>query len=382
MKKLILAGLAALLALSLITCESGSGILDDNTPSVQYSTDGNYVTIRLDGGGNDNDNSRALSRPIAQEGYNFLEVVFRDNTTIARASWEKGKAMSISGVPRGAAGAGVNYGVTGGATLSATVGEAVLFVGRKVGDDLALLAVGKIVAIDGADVTTVNANVLPTTRSVTFGLSAFTGNTVLATPSFAGAGIAASTYTIGDTTRTVTGFSLTTSVPTSDVSLTAAYTLGSSSTNFPITQMLPGVIAYDNTAADPGGFTDGFQLTEPLYLLPNGQEITFNTWKPALVTGSIGAAVVYGDPIPAAIPVDITVPAGAEGLTSFYFSVPVVAITAAASSAATPVLPKIWFVRPGINTVNLDDGTPNSIGSCMLITAAMSPLNALTIGYR
>jgi len=394
MKKIILVGFTVLLALALVTCDDMPGSSQKNDiPFVEYSADGSRVTINLDGYG-DAESARALSRPIAREGYNFLEVVFRDSTTIARSSWEKGKAMNITGVPRGATPAGVNYGVTGGATLSATVGEAVLFVGQKVGSDLTLLAVGKIVAIDGVDVTALTANITPSTRSVTFGLAALTGNTTFVSATNGGsfAAVTPAEITISQM-EVITGlpqvtvYQLTSTVPTADVTRNTTYTLGSSApTDFPIAQMVPGIVSRFPPATVPevGGWSEGFVLTEPLYKLANGETRGFNAYKAALVSGEFGAALVNNTAIPAVLPIIITIPADAQGVTSFFFSIPVVANTAADSNVAgsTVVPANTWLVRPGVDVYSLDDGTANSIGSAIFLSASLSPLDTINIGIK
>ena len=398
-KNLMLAPfLAALLALSMISCElapSGSPGIDSSTLFAQYSADGSRVTLNLDGFG-DTESGRALSRPLAQEAYDFLEVVFMSNDgandVIARASWEKGKAMSITGVWRGTSADPVNYFTTGGATVSDTVGNAVLFVGRKAGNDLILLAVGKIIEIDGVPVSTA-ATISPDTKNVTFGLAALTCNTIFTSDSpntggsFAAnpaADITISQLNVVSGRPDITLYQLTTTVPVAPKNITATYTLGSSGgTILPIADMIPAIIA-DVSTSPPvvGGWTEGFKLTEPLYLLPNGETRGFNAYKPALVSGAIGTAVTDDTAIPSAIPIDITVPIGAEGVTSFFFSIPVVAITKDDSTAAIPIPAKKWLVRPGIDVYHLDDGTANSVGSAIFISASLSALDALTLGYK
>jgi len=387
MKKFILVGLAVLLALSLVTCgDTSSASQDSKIPFVQYSADGTRVTINLNGYG-DAESSRALSLPIAQEAYNFLEVVFQgevaSTATIARASWERGKAMSITGVPRGAA-AGINYATTGGATLDPTTGNAVMFVGRKVGNDFTLLAVGKVVDVDG----TTSAIVTPTSKSVTFGLASITGNTVFTAGSpatggsFAVTGLAPTQYTFPGVTpvRTVTAYLLSATEVTTLTSVATAYTLGSSSTVLPITDMLPGIIVATPTTGDPATWREGVQAIAPVYLLPNGQKIHIDSWDAGNYSGALTNNTTAGNALVNPINITITIAAGAENPSAFYFGIPVVAISATASGAG--VAAQRWYIRPGIDVAHLDNGSPNSSGGCILITSTASALDTLDISIN
>ena len=393
MKKLILAGLAALFALSFITCDTPVVVesIESSIPFVQqYSPD--RVTINLDGYG-DADSARALSLPIAQEAYNFLEVVFQGQVagtaTIARASWERGKAMSITGVPRGAA-AGIDYATTGGAVLSATTGNAVMFVGRKVGNDFTLLAVGKVIEVDG----TPGATITPESKNVTFGLASIIGNTIFkaaaaapATPentggSFAVTGVAPTQFTYPGITpaRTVTRYSLSDTPVTVDTPVTTTYTLGSSSTSLPITDMLPGIIVATSTTGDPATWKEGFQAIEPVYLLPNGQKINIGTWHAGNYSGVLTNNIIAGTALANPINITITIAAGAENPSAFYFGIPVVAISATASGAG--IAAQRWYVRPGIDVAHLDNGSANSSGGCIFITSTASALDKLDISIQ
>ena len=393
MKKIILVGITVLFALAVVTCiDAPNGTNENTVPFVQYSADGTRVTINLDGYG-DAESSRALSLPIAQEAYNFLEVVFQGQVagtaTIARASWERGKAMSITGVPRGAA-AGIDYATTGGTALSATEGNAVMFVGRKIGNDVTLLAVGKIVDVDG----TASTIVTPTSKSVTFGLASITGNTVFkaaatapVTPentggSFAVTGLAPTQYSFPGVTpaRTVTAYLLSATPVTASTPVTTTYTLDSSSTVLPIADMLHGIIVATPTTGDPATWREGVQAIAPVYLLPNGQEIHMGTWQAGNYSGALTNNITAGTALVNPINITITIAAGAENPSAFYFGIPVVAISATASGAG--VAAQRWYIRPGIDVAHLDNGSPNSSGGCILITSTASALDTLDISIN
>ncbi|MCL2179833.1 MAG: hypothetical protein FWB83_01780 [Treponema sp.] len=191
MKKFVLTGLAILLALSLSTCEiapvvveGGSGFTD-----VVYSADGKSLTLYLDGAVVPQTKaSRALTDDLAKMGYDYFEVVFfhreaitggasggsiTDSGIIARASWEIGQSVGITGVHRTYG--GVDYGTVMGIPAlldvsgdAAEISTAVIFIGRK--SDKTLLAVGRIVSTDH-DSTAVITNA---TKSVTFQVAALT----------------------------------------------------------------------------------------------------------------------------------------------------------------------------------------------------------------
>ncbi|MCL2212193.1 MAG: hypothetical protein FWB95_09755 [Treponema sp.] len=374
MKKIILVGITVLFALALITCiDAPNGTNENTVPFVQYSADGTRVTINLDGYG-DAESSRALSRPLTQETYNFLEVVFADDTSTARAYWERGKAMSITGVPRGTI--GINYASTSAAGLTAGNGAAVLFVGRDTVEGYILMAIGKIVSVDGDDSST---TITQNTKSVTFGLAALQSTTLSAMPSLTGTGITPSLLTLTGgpaTTPQITRFSL-----ADDTTINATYAYTSSSTSFSIAAMLGACIAVNFTPS----MTEGFMLKEPTILLPGNQTYGFeDTHFTSLVNGSIrtGASplITFSNAIPAAgIPIQIVVPSGATGVNSFSFAVPVNALNEDDGVGSPVVPPRRWLLRPGIDVMNIDtssggtNSNPNSPGSYMFISAGTIP---------
>ncbi|MCL2265506.1 MAG: hypothetical protein FWC22_05635, partial [Treponema sp.] len=381
-KLMIVPVLAALLALSVVSCDlAPTGSTNNIIPFAVYSTDGSRVTLNLEGYGDAEENGRALSLAIAQEGYNFIEVVFEagDPTkTIARASWERGKAMSITGVLRGSDATPIDYGQTGGANLSSNEGNAAMFVGRKVGNEVTLLAVGKIIQVDGVD----GANISASTKSVTFGLAALSGNTVSGSSSFTINGTTNAQVNFGTTAvpLNVTAHSLSDTPVASDTTVTTNYTLATTSTTaLPIADALPGIIVVSLNTADPNTWKEGFQPIEPVYLLSNGQERRLiNGWNAGKFSGEI-KGLTAGTALANPIEIEITVNAGAEGASAFYFSIPVVAVTTANSSSNPPVLAQKWFVRPGIDVAHLDNSTINSSGGSILIISATSALNDIIV---
>jgi hypothetical protein len=165
--------------------------------NVEYSEDGNTVTIYFDGssrgGGGTPGSNRALSKNLAITAHDYFEVTFyyrnetgamnsADSYITARGEWELGQSARISGVYRTEE--GVNYGVllsalghTGGTETTANagivtipdpdMGSAILIAGKK--SDKTILAVGALSAVDGfAGLRTIKTN----TKSVSFALNA------------------------------------------------------------------------------------------------------------------------------------------------------------------------------------------------------------------
>jgi hypothetical protein len=168
-KKLVLYALVAILSFFLLTCFPGPDdyeefVLPEFT-DVEYSPDGGYVTIYLDGSAPVR-NSRALNLKWAQVGFDFFEVAFYHPTTgTARAVWETGHAAGVNGVARG-----FNYASATVPAAPAGQGAAILFVGKK--SDKTLLAVGRLTHVNNGTGTAPGSTVTADTRSVTFSVAA------------------------------------------------------------------------------------------------------------------------------------------------------------------------------------------------------------------
>jgi len=352
MKKMIFAGLVAFLALSFAACEMGQiGGKEDDTPSVTIIEDANgvptQVTIRIDGHEGKtvvSGSARALSKPIAQEVYDNYEVAFKNSSTTVRASWKVGETVSISGVPRGpTAGTGINYNLTGGGVLSDSVGNAILFVGRLTGDGLTLLAIGKVIAVDGVTGTTVN----PSSKSVTFGLSALTGDAktsvtpganALATPNDVtsldlGGGILVNSYNFEP-----------------NKTCTATYELTSSS-SVGIDLLLAGVL---NASAlvNPIPFHGTLGARIPTL---NSKELTSIDYSANLTSNRTATFATTG-----IITMTFDTAASPLGTVALIFNIPVYAIDDTSS-------PKTWYLRPGLNLYEIDT-SDSSINAGILIS--------------
>jgi hypothetical protein len=192
---------------------------DDSNVDVIYSVDWKYISIYLDNVGvpitinmdkkaqaekarseSARAEARAMTPDTARRGFDYFEVFFYYQGTVARSSWEVGKRASIMDVYR--TDSGVDYSATsllkikdGGNSVStdksvSAVGSpdspvgvpgaaAVLFAGRK--NDRSLLAVGKLISVDKEEPAGDSQNrstlIKSGTTYVTFELSALTANT-------------------------------------------------------------------------------------------------------------------------------------------------------------------------------------------------------------
>jgi len=376
MKKLIYAVFAALLALSFTACGNLGQPSEDNTQSVTYGNvtygyeNGNItgVTLPLDGRGTNRSAARAISKDIANELYDFFEVVFFDGTNVARASWDINKSMNIGNVPRGDATYGIDYGEvyrtthTPGGGIAADEGTATLFVGKTGPNGLTLLAIGKVLEVDNVSATIVKAS----SRSVTFGLAAFVADT---SPS-SGSSFQITSATSMTPARTPI---LLNSVPVlSSYNLnksaihTTTYTLGSSApSSLPASDMVKAA----RINGTPN-ISDTFKIRVPSLSMGKYSVDFTNIYQSGIISATgrsitLGAA---GSELPNPISINFSTTA-TEGVTSLYFDIPVYAITTSTTnvSGSQPVSQK-WFVRPGINPLSLDAG---NMGACILISNGM-----------
>jgi len=179
MKKIIFILIIIPPALLYAACnEPPPSVFDDpDVPDVVISDDWRFITIYLDGahiaagvtpyaGNKSANSSRALSPDTARRGFDFFEVFFYADGSVARESWEIGRRASVYGVYRTAV--GVNYSQVS-LNGSGSGQAAIIFAGRK--RDKTLLAVGRVVSVDDVPGTTVTSD----NSFVTFELFAITG---------------------------------------------------------------------------------------------------------------------------------------------------------------------------------------------------------------
>ena len=383
MKRIVLGSLAVLLALSLVMAAAcdldgiGGGAKEIKNPGVVYSKDGSSLTMYLDGnapvsgGLSVADSSRALTTAFAKIGLEKFEVVFSAGTEgLARASWELGKPVSIKGVPRGTGAAGITYSPTPANIATVGQGGAILFAGRKNGT---LLAVGKIVAIDGAGVNPAmtTAVINDTTKSVTFGLSALTADVNATTSSFAITSGTTGTAEVRAKSGMpyFKGFLLQQSVPP----VTATYTFDSSSTSFTIAQILPNLIVKSATQVVvpltpryPMPFGQYWEFPQPY---ASGFSATIDTSTPMAANTALSSNVL-----------NLSVTTGTtNGIISFYFEIPILALVSAAT--ADGIQPEDWYIRTGhdFNLLDVNGGTGPNV---FLYITADSIAGITALDYR
>jgi len=333
---------------------------------VVYSADGRSITLYLEGAVPQTTANRALSSDLAKMGHDFFEVVFWDGTNVARASWEIGASASVRNVPRS-----VNYSTVNPAAANGTVGAAALFIGRKT--DLTLLAVGALSGTDNTSSTTINNN----TRTVTFSVAALEAG-VSSTPtqsSFLTATGDTATYTILNAANTLVDpitlglrnypmFTL--PAPNDSTTVNAEYTI-----NF--------AASADYNAAIRVAATGSVERRTPRYLTNNGylyvNDEFLNRNTTVAMTNNTTSGV-FGNPITFTF---TTTNVTATGVFSFYFVIPVIAVTNSVLSAGVDTA-KTWYIRPGYGTnlFDLDNGNGGS-GACILMGLDFTVIDPDTI---
>jgi len=395
MKKLIFGGFAVLLAFALITCdgETPNVINNGGLIDVEYSKDGKSVTIYLDGGVSRTTASRALTADMARSGHDYFEVVFYDGTNVARASWEIGESVGVRNVPRGAAGTGIDYATVGstaaGALTAPTSGNgyAALFVGRKA--DRTLLAVGKLTSADGGGAATV---IDETTTAVTFTVAALVAgvNTTAANSSFltAALDLTPPNYDTASAPNTEVANRAVGSVnfpmfglPNVTASIAASYSIGVV-TGATASEYLPAIRIADPTKAIPTATVPTKRVPRyPVgniynYVSGNSYDVTTTV---ALGAGVTGATVGFNfiNPIPFTFGTTLNAD---PRVFSFYFEIPVFAITNSTASLGANVPSLTWFVRSGYgpSLYDIDDGKGGP-GGCVLVGFRASELGIITV---
>jgi len=377
MKKLIFATLAAMLTLAIVSCnditdpDSELGRLTD----VVYSKDGKSVTIYLDGAGvPQTAANRALSRDLAQKGYDFYEVVFTDGdaTTpvVTRTSWEIGQPAAVRGVPREIA-----YPTD---AVAASGANAVLFVGKK--SDKTLLAVGLLTEgeEDNGDTVVIASDTLTLTAhtvSVTFELAALKASAHDPDPAPASPGdpipaLAEKSF-VGGTIDVIPAIGKL--LPVHVIYFNPApaatqapekikYKLETDTTADIIAKYLPGIIVSSAPAETKAElkFPRIAQGGGTYYELPGPYAIDAEV-DPSFTATVAGAA--FGNDLE----LEIT-PVKNTGVVSLLFSIPVNAVTESDSTVDTTVKAVQWYIRHGFGTslYDLDEGNNNAGGSLLL----------------
>jgi len=372
MKKLILIGLAVLLALALVTCDyTPNAIEDEEFTNVIFGPD--KVTILFDDVVPKSD-ARTLTQPLAAMGLDFFEVVFMGGTTgtptIVRATWEYGRSVVVKDVPRGTCAAGIDYaGVDPGALNEAAAGTAdtgaaVLFAGKN----NTLLAVGKVAAVNDASAVTI---IKGDSRSITFGLAALVTQTPLsplvATPVPDAYKVVPAFLTNPhhDTTKQLDGHIFNKTVAgTSPYPIEAVYTIGSSSSGFTFGAMSVSIIPIG-----AGVVVNAY----PKFILPSGGIFEIGPNYADDFSGAVANITSLTTTFPTSGEIELELTPGTRaGIISFYFELPVVALTdvvITTPSVSQPASsPFHWFIRAGTDFNYLD--VPNRTGASVLVYVA------------
>jgi len=386
MKKLLFSGLIVILAVFLVTCDdftpsSKAAGGSNDIPNVQYSPDGKSVTLRLDGGGTSKKADRALTDHIAQTFYDYLEVVFYDGTTVARAQWEIGEPAGIKNVTRG-----VNYGASS---------AAILFAGNK--SDRTLLAVGLLTDTAEADgLLTGSTTVAVDTVTATFTLTALTAGAdfTAASSSFVTADTnvepsdSTQTPVAGDTTistlshdgKTFPLYMIPQYVP--ETSLGAGDELSRTDAIYTIdcTDATLHLAGYTDGIIVPKGTTGKVEMRSPRYSIGNGNYRTlsspyaYGTTVEFINNITTTTAASFDPDIAFKI---ITTPT--DGIIAFTFELPVFALNDDPMAGGPDAL--TWYIRPGFltNRYDLDDGKGSMGGMIALGIGEDISLNFLWI---
>ena len=412
MKKLIIIGLAVILAFALVTCGFAPNSIEGGDEFAEYSADGRTVTINLNGGGRSS-MPRALTNALARLNHDYYEVVFfydgdgPSATTatqqIARTSWERGEGAALS-VFRGKDGnIGINYGSVDfegsieGASGAVDIGAAILFVGKRTPRGAVLLGVGTLTGTTetvGTAVTTTTAGIVKSvTTKVTFEIVTLAS---AIKPVFPLVATNSSFFTIRDDTDG--SFNFTADAGTIDVTSTTDTSKGTgfgiqmlNDSPFPlfVLQSNPATTITENTYAAKFTFTTAsgavtapttphtiaeyvkgivvagapavpaaYQYIEmgPPATIINGEKVSYNTQV-------LGVDVTMENNKTADATLNneayflIKVPGQLEGgLITFTFTIPVYAITKAPASG-NGIEPKLWFIQPGLEKNYIDNGT-------------------------
>jgi len=371
-QKLIFYAALAVLALFLFTCKPFA--FDNYNESdgdeitytdVVYSQDGKSLTIYLEGTVPiTKSQSRAMSLQLAKLGNDFFEVVFAykndsGQLAIARAAWETGKAAGITGVYRTAA--GVDYSnVRNITTMANGQASAIIFTGKK--SDRTLLAVGRLIAVDGVGSISPpvpTPNITTASKTVTFAVDALEGGTGFST--------ASSTFLTAAKDATA---------PYTDVS--AGNTDLSSilvARNLTPVYIFPAVddrdTAANYTVNGIGGYLNGIILagpavatkTKPRHPMGNGDHdnSTLGIGLESNTVISVTNNQTAGGAFNNVIGFNFRTALADDGMiNAFYFEIPVYPLSSL-------VNPGTWYIRPGYDSYlkDLDNGNRGTGGAVL-----------------
>ena len=355
MRKAISLGIAALLVLALVGCDSFTPpqLAVDDGPRVLVTEDGRTM-VRLDVGLVDS-NGRALTDNMAIVATELFEVAFWTiaDTTLSipagvyRSNWQEGGRAQVW-VYTNDDGSPINYGGT-----AATAHGAILFVGYL---NRTLLATGVVSAVDNVPGT----NITKASRSVTFALTPFTNDVYGSNAAEA-----------GTSSVKITGFNAVAADPFFDDPFNTVEIGGH---DYPVFE-LDSATTYAMTYQIGGIPATGIVLAAAPRVIPRFIDVT-GYYMAFDVTGTFTTPATHtaGTPV-----VGGTTPFGINlttvannGLIRIAIEVPVYAYSTA-TGATPPTLvpgegPRTWYIRGGINNTQLDRGVQyDSDGGAILI---------------
>jgi len=356
-KKLVIYGLLLIfLSFSFCSCFDAPEVIDEPFyTDVEYSEDGRFVTLYLDGSAPVPSN-RALNKYIAQLGYNFFEVTFCYNDSgtyrIIRASWELGEPAGVTGVTRE-----VNYYGTNPVGLpDSGQGSVVLFVGER--SDKTLLAVGTLSYIDNTPIATSGIITLSTTK-VTFELNALKAGVSAAVAGSSFKTISpAPPGTLSNIPGKIGGVDFPYFPVPADASITASYTFGFDAAAHGYSFYQPAIIYAGGATAiiirPEWTFPPNTKKTDSIY--PFSNAVTETTRVAVTYPSTVGNAFdgtmlltisTAGEPSPA--------------IAALTLRVPVLAVR----NTDNPVS---WFIKPGFGSyhMELDNGKYENGGAVLL----------------
>lgn len=418
-KKILITGVVLLLVMFFIgTCDA---LLSDEDEieytDVVYSmraAGGPEVTIYLDGATVPITKSakRAMSRPLAEMAFDFLEVIFVAGNDVARNSWELGEPAGISGITRGTTDYINAFPVNPGTTAAAA-----LFAGKSA--DKTLLGVGKIYAIGGSAVT--GTAIIGTANSVTFRLAAVTTGLTISTETISypvppvtrpnpdpnprdavfssfrfnnGSGDYANNSTTNSSLLTLGNnnyplYTMATVSANTPIIAQYQFTLGGVVTG-PLTGT--GLTDYSNAIRNWGGdvYIPKVQKREPRYMdggaFKQPKDHTDTKTDVVIATAYLTAAAAV---TPAnvntvcnlTVPLSITVKPTSAGLFSFFLQMPVFCVDNRAAAKNSGPDATRWYIRTGYGSdlYNIDDG--GSSGGCVLMGVGASSSDWINIDW-
>jgi len=417
MRKIMFAGIAVFLVIFAVTCDSFQPFDPDDDDAILYYTDveyvdmdeGSQITVYIDGSkpvpvtkkAQRAMAERAMTKNLAKMAYDYLEVIFVSNGTIARAYWELGQSAGISGVNRNDGENNYEW------ATGKTDGVALLFVGKK--SDKTLLGIGQILQVDrspkmvtpyvwGTDglPTTVGgdpyeATIVEKTQSVTFWVEAVKTGLLIKSEDVDGTSeietkVSYDSFTSTDTNAKIRADATRSSLgnqnypmyplPPPEKSITsdgppivygpyktytASYTFGGAAETF-IKEIILEEDAEVAVEKRFPRYMDGGRYREP----QNKVDIDTEVWVTTQPT-------VYTNVVP------LTFRPLGYGIFSFYIEMPVFMLTDVKGTNGGEIEPIIWKLRTGLGSelYSMDDGLSN--GGCVLMGIGVSALDWLEI---